>query len=72
MEIKSMWASKINWFVVLSTIADILALTEFKDVLPSGTIVYLVLAQAVVTIIIRNFFTSQPTTQFSANRLMRR
>lgn len=66
--LKSVWASKINWFLVLTTIADILALTEFKAVISPEIMVYIVLAQAVLGLIIRNFFTSQPTTRFAAER----
>ncbi len=66
--VKSVFASKINWFVVITTFGDILALTEFKNVVPAGWMPYIILGQGVVGIVLRNFFSGQPTTQFAANR----
>lgn len=65
---KSVWLSKINWFVTLTTIADILALTEFKAVISADTMIWVVLIQAIITLILRNFFSGQPTTNYAARR----
>jgi hypothetical protein len=63
---KSPLSSKINWTVVIATIIQILALTQFRDVIPEGWIKWIIVVEAILLLVFRNFFTSKPTTEYGS------
>lgn len=65
-EVKSPLSSKINWVVVIMTVAQILALTEFREVVPASWVKGMIMIEAILLLVLRNFFTSKPTTEYGA------
>lgn len=62
------FTSVTNWTNFIITIVGILSLPELKAVVPEYTLPYIVLAIGILNLLLRNFRTSEPTTQFAARR----
>ena len=65
---KNILLSKTNWFNTLSLILFILALPNFVAVVPERYLPTIGILTAVGNYILRTYFTSQPITQFAADR----
>ncbi len=65
---KKILASKAFWLNVITVLTLICTLPEFGAVIPSLAVPYIALANAVLNIIVRVFFTSQPLTEFAAGQ----
>lgn len=63
---KNPFLSLTNWSNAIITLIGVLSLPELKDVVPLSWLPYILLAVGVLNLILRNFFTSKPTTEFAA------
>jgi hypothetical protein len=66
--IKSPLLSKTNWVAIITIVIAVLNMTEFQSLFGANGLKYAMLAVGVLTLILRNFFTNQPTTEIAANK----
>jgi hypothetical protein len=65
---KNPLTSKTNWLNFITFVIGILVLPEFGQVIPVTWTPYVVLSVAVLNLVLRNFFTAEPTTQIAARK----
>ena len=62
MESKPWYASKTLWFNAVTFVLAILALSEFKSLVPDTWTPYILLVNAIGNLVLRTFFTVGPIT----------
>jgi hypothetical protein len=68
MTTKSIYLSKLNWIAIVTTAIGFLSMPELKDVVPAKWLPFILVVIGFLNLIVRNFFTSKPTTEFAAER----
>ena len=64
-DIKSPFASLLNWTALITTTIGFLSMPEFKQIIPAEWLPYILAFIGFLNLVMRNFLTSKPTTEIA-------
>jgi len=65
---KSIFSSKMNWLNAITLVIAVLSLPQVTSLISASAMPYVLGAVAILNLILRTYFTSQPLTVFAASQ----